>query len=199
VNNPVAEREATRWSVDEAFQRLLKHHSGNAQIARRHLHQAIIAGQITLLWRKADGPWIEDKPRMLALYIDIGTYDKPDGIHASLHAIGYIPGPDLSEHEWALSADEVEALCTPAPERQSHVAAEVEPKGDTEKYRWDKIATEFGLQIYVGDIDPLKISAREATEKMLTFCVEKWDMQPAESHMRAKVDDWLKAYKRKRK
>ena len=54
-----------------------------------------------------------------------------------------------------------------------------------------------GARIHDGDIKPLEISDRAATQEMLTFCVEKWGIQRAESHMRAKVAGWLKAYKRK--
>jgi hypothetical protein len=193
VNRPVAEREATgkRWSPDEAFQRLLKHFS-NPQIARNRLDQAIRAGEITLLWRKADRPWTADEPRFLTLFITVSTFDAADGIHANLHAVGYTPGPDLNEYEWALSAGEVEALCTPATERNS---PEVEPRGDLEKYRWDEISTELGRQIYIGEIDPQKISDRAAAALMMTFCSEKWNKYPAESQMRAKVSGWLNSYR----
>jgi hypothetical protein len=200
MNKPATEVDATaqRWSIDEAFQRLLKHHFVNPQIARSRLSQAIKAGEITLWWRKADGPWVADKPRRLHLYIHVNWYEKPDGSpHGNIVPAGYIPGPDLSEYEWALSADEVEALCTSAPERKSPVAAEIEPRGDAEHYRWDEIATELGARIYEGDIKPPEMSVRDITKKMLTFCSEKWGIRPVESHMRAKLTGWLKVYKRK--
>jgi hypothetical protein len=192
VNKQVAEHEAPgkRWSLDEAFQRLLKHF-GNQHVACERLNQAIVAGEVTLWGCEADG-WFRDDTRAFLRYVTVMTFDTPDGWHAAMVGNGNTLTPDLSKYVWALPAAEVEALCTPATERNS---PEVEPKGDTEQYRWDEIATELGRQIYIGKIDPQKIGDRAAAALMMTFCSEKWNKHPAESQMRAKVSGWLKSYK----
>jgi hypothetical protein len=67
--------------------------------------------------------------------------------------------------------------------------------GRKASFDWVEAATLFGVLIFAGKIIPEKISAREATTKLLEELDKIWEETPAESTMREKVGPWLKRYR----
>jgi hypothetical protein len=189
-------------TVDQAFQRLLKHFDEPPdEVCERH-EQAIRTGKVTLWGRiKAGGSWFRTKPSIFKQHLVIEADEGPDGWHASVRMqAGKIGVKDFEQYEWAFASSEIDALCMPDETDRSPAGAKRGPK---EKYDWELFKARFYLNLDDDDVPAHgNINFEQRAKDLREWGNEHPEIgeenTPSQSAMRAKVTEWAPLWPRLR-
>jgi hypothetical protein len=181
-----------RLTVDQAFQELLNRF-GKPQKASGRLDRAFREGDATLCGRYANGEWFPVSQDWFAQHLIIKAREAPDGWHAE---VDFTKGVDrFAETEWAVSANEIEALYEDEDVPSTR-------RGRKTQFDWDVIQTEFYGRLYYERVSPdADINVEDCADKLMVWCAEHFGEEhaPQSTATREKISEWTTIWRRRPK
>jgi hypothetical protein len=184
---------AERWTIDQAFQRLLQHFK-KPHLARHELGEAIRAGKVQLWGSQSGGLPFRVKPDWFERHLLVTSHERPEGWYAVLEMERAVDNFDTTV--WEVAAKEIEALC----ENESLPGAK---RGRKRKYDWELFKARFFLLLY-GDKLPADtdINQESYADELIVWGqnhpMVREENTPAISSMREKVAEWTRLWPRLR-